>query len=222
ATAAPHPLIDTRILRSARAKDAGPLTLVDLAMPRNVEPAIRALPWVRLIDLAGLRSDETAAAGDLSRDLAAAEEIIEAELQRYLRWLAGRSAADAMRRMRTGAETIARQEMARMALELPDETRASVERALIRTVHRLVHKPTVELRAAVQARNDDLVSVLASLFDPTPATSGRCGGPALSADQPDAAVRPLRPLLDVQRRNMRTAEQASNERGVHSAHKFTM
>ena len=43
-------------------------------------------------------------AGDLAHDLAAAEEIIEEELQRYLRWRAGRPAAAAVRRMRGGAE----------------------------------------------------------------------------------------------------------------------
>jgi glutamyl-tRNA reductase len=173
ATAAPHPLVDARVLRSARAAGAGPLTLVDLSMPRNVDPGVRALPWVRLIDLADLRSDGVSDAGDLVDDLAATEEIIETELQRYLRWLAGRSAAAALRRMRSGAEDIAREEMARIAGELPAEIRSSVERVLLRTVHRLVHKPTLELRAAAEAGHGDLVSVLAGLFDATPPTTGR-------------------------------------------------
>ena len=82
ATGAPEPLVSVPMLRSARTAGAGPLTLVDLSMPRNVDPAVRALPWVRLIDLAGLRSAGLADAGDLAHDLAAAEEIIEEELQR--------------------------------------------------------------------------------------------------------------------------------------------
>ena len=85
ATTAPHPLVDARMLRSARDAGAGPLTLVDLSVPRNVDPAVRALPWVRLIDLAGLWSDGNSDAGDLVHDLAATEEIIETELRRYLR-----------------------------------------------------------------------------------------------------------------------------------------
>ena len=173
ATAAPHPLVDASILRSARAAGAGSLTLVDLSMPRNVDPAVRALPSVRLIDLADLRSDGMSDAGDLARDLAATEEIIETELQRYLRWLAGRSAAAALRRMRGGAEDIAREEMARIAGELPAEIRSSIERVLLKTVHRLVHKPTLELRAAAAAGDRDLVNMLAGLFDATPPASGR-------------------------------------------------
>ena len=171
ATAAPHPLVDADILRSARGADAGPLTLVDLSMPRNVHPGVRALPWVRLIDLTDLRSDGMGDADDLAHDLAVTEEIIETELQRYLRWLAGRSAAAALRRMRSGAEDIAREEMARIAGELPAEIRSSMERVLLKTVHRLVHKPTVELRAAAAADDRDLVRVLAGLFDATRSTS---------------------------------------------------
>ena len=194
ATAAPHPLVDATILRSARAAGAGPLTLVDLSMPRNVDPGVRALPWVRLIDLADLRAGGVTGAGDLARDLAATEEIIETELQRYLRWLASRSAAAALRRMRSGAEGIAREEMARIADELPAEIRSSMERVLLKTVHRLVHKPTLVLRAAAAADDRALVSLLAGLFDATRSTNGRAaGGISLAAGEPDATGRPSLP-----------------------------
>jgi glutamyl-tRNA reductase len=223
ATAAPHPLVDANILRSARAVGAGPLTLVDLSMPRNVDPAVRALPWVRLINLADLRSDGMSDAGDLAHDLAATEEIIETELQRYLHWLASRSAAAALHRMRSGAEDIAREEMARIPGELPAEIRSSVERVLLKTVHRLVHKPTLELRAAAAADNRDLVSVLAGLFDATPITSGRTAdATGLPAGEQDTTARPGHPPLDVKRMNTRAVEQAGHERGVHWAHELTM
>ena len=223
ATTAPHPLVDAHILQSARAAGTGPLTLVDLSMPRNVDPAARALPWVRLIDLADLRSGGTSDAADLVHDLTATEEIIQAELQRYLRWLAGRSAAAALHRMRSGAEEIARDELARIAGELSPEIRSSMERVLLKIVHRLVHKPTLELRAAAAADDADLVNVLGSLFDVTPSPSGRAAaGTGLPAGELDTTARPCQPALDVQRLQACAAEQAGHERGVHSAHEFTM
>jgi len=223
ATAAPHPLVDARILRSARAAGAGPLTLVDLSMPRNVDPAARALSWIRLIDLADLRSDGMGDAGGLAGDLAATEEIIEAALQRYLRWLAARSAAAALHRMRSGAEDIAREELARAAGGLPPEIRSSVERVLLKTVHRLVHKPTLELRAAAAADDDDLVNVLAGLFDATRSAPGRAAaGTGLLAGEPDTAARRCRSPLGVQRLYARAVEQAGHERGIHRADKLTM
>jgi len=223
ATTASQPLIDARMLRSARAAGAGPLTVVDLSMPRNVDPAVRALPWVRLVDLADLRSDGLNGAGDLAGDLAATEEIIETELRRYLRWLAGRSAAAALHRMRSGAEDIAREEMARIAGDLPAEVRSSIESVLFRTVHRLVHKPTLELRAAVAADDGSLVSVLAGLFDPTASPGGQAaGGTGLLPGEVDTTARGCLPPLDVKRSGMRAVQQAGHERGVHRAHEFSM
>jgi glutamyl-tRNA reductase len=223
ATTAPQALIDAHILRSARAAGTGSLILVDLSMPRNVDPAVRALPWVRLIDLADLRSDGVTDATDLAHDLSATEEIVESELRRYLRWLAGRSAAVALRRMRGGAEDIARDELARIAGELPAEVRSSMERALLRTVHRLLHKPTLELRAAAEADDRNLVGLLAGLFDATLPTSGRAAnGIGLLAGEPDTTARRCRPPLDVKRSNVRTVEQSGHERGVHWAHEFTV
>jgi glutamyl-tRNA reductase len=223
ATTAPQPLVDARILRSARAADAGPLVLVDLSMPRNVDPAARALPWVRLIDLADLRSGGLSDAGDLVDDLAATEEIIDTELRRYLRWLAGRSAAAALHRMRSGAEDIAREELARTAGELPADVRSSLERVLLKTVRRLVHKPTLELRAAVAADDGGLVNVLAGLFDATPPSGGGAAGRAgLLADELDTTARLFHPPLDAKRRHMRAVEQSGHERGVHRAHELTM
>ena len=223
ATTAPRPLVDARILRSARAAGAGRLTLVDLSMPRNVDPAVRALPWVRLIDLADLRSDGMGDAGGLAGDLAATEEIIEAALQRYLRWLAARSAAAALHRMRSGAEDIAREELARAAGGLPPEIRSSMERVVLKTVHRLVHNPTLELRAAVAADDDGLVNVLAGLFDATPTARGRAAaGTGLLAGEPDTAAWGRRSPLGVQRLHARPVEQAGHERGIHRADKLTM
>jgi glutamyl-tRNA reductase len=224
ATGAPEPLVSVPVLRSARRGGAGPLTLVDLSMPRNVDPAVRALPWVRLIDLADLRSAGLAGAGDLAHDLAAAEEIIEVELQRYLRWLAGRPAAAAVRRMRGSAEEAARQELDRIAAELPAGVRPAVERLLLRTVHRLVHQPTLELRAAAAAGDSDLVRVLAGLFDAVPPDAGRRegAGQALTRNEPDAAGGQRHAPFDVQRPDVGAAEQAGHEGLVHPAHKLAV
>jgi glutamyl-tRNA reductase len=104
ATAAPHPLVDARMLQSAR---AGSLTLVDLSLPRNVDPSVRGLPAVQLMDLADLRAAGATDAGDLADELAATDGIIEAELRRYRRWLESRSAAASLRRMRRSDEDIA-------------------------------------------------------------------------------------------------------------------
>ncbi|MEP7022292.1 MAG: glutamyl-tRNA reductase [Actinomycetota bacterium] len=214
ATAAPEPLIGTGTLRLARPTGVGSLTLVDLSMPRNVDPAVRSLPWVRLLDLSDLRSEGPTGTGDLAHDLAITEEIIESELRRYQHWLATRSAAAALRRLRASAESIAQEELSLVADGLPPEVRSSLERVLLKTVHRLVHKPTLELRAAVEAGDRELVSVLSGLFDPPPAGSG------LAAGELNAAGRTRRAPLEVQRPDPRPVDHACHERRVHPAHQL--
>ena len=98
-----------------------------------------------------------------------------------------------------------------------------MERVLLKTVHRLVHKPTLELRAAVEANDSGLVSVLAGLFDATPSPSGRvAGGIGLLAGEQDTTARRRRPPLDAKRWKLRAAEQAGHECSVHGAHELTM
>jgi len=82
ATAAPRPLVDSRSLRAARPAGAGPLTLADLSLPRNVDPDVRRLSSVQLIDLADLRDAAAAEARDFTADMAVTEEIIGGELRR--------------------------------------------------------------------------------------------------------------------------------------------
>jgi hypothetical protein len=97
-----------------------------------------------------------------------------------------------------------------------------MERVLLKIVHRLVHKPTLELRAAAAADDGDLVEVLAGLFDPPSAHRQAAAGTGLLVGEPDTAARRRRPPLDAQRLQARAVEQAGHERGVHRAHKLTM
>jgi glutamyl-tRNA reductase len=207
ATAAPHPLVDPQLLGGCRPPGA-PLTLVDLALPRNVHPSVRAMDSVRLIDLADLRA---AGAGALPDEVAAVEDIIEAELARYRRWLAGRSAATAIRRMRDDAEQVARHEIARA--DVSAEARPALERAVLRTVHRLTDGATRQLLAAAEAGDTALVDRLAGRYTPEDRSA---------ADDPHAAAglgEPLlvRAILDPQRPELRTRQQTADERGVHPA-----
>jgi glutamyl-tRNA reductase len=208
ATAAPHPLVDAELLRDCRPADGAQLTLVDLALPRNVHPSVRELPSVRLIDLADLR---TAAAPALVAELAAVEGVIDAELARYRRWAAARGVGPALRRMREDAEEVARQELARA--DVPDEDRASLERAVLRTVHRLTHATTREMLAAADAGDGALVERLAGLY--AAAARSATDDPDAAAGLGDALLGRAR--LDPHRRQVGSGEQPADQRRVHPA-----
>jgi len=178
-TAAPHWLVDASTLGVLGAGRARPIVLVDLSMPRNVDPAVRGVDGVRLVDLADLRAAGSLDARLLVDAVATSERVVEQELIRYRRWLLTRTAADAVRRLRACARAVADQEVARSATGQPVEVRALVEQAVSRVVGQLAHGPTRELLAATEAGDPALVDLLAGLFDqsrPEQQTSGQRPG----------------------------------------------
>jgi glutamyl-tRNA reductase len=171
-TAAPHRLIDVDLLAQARAGVSAPLLLVDLSVPRNVDPHVRDLPGVDLIDLADLRDSGSADAATLADDVAVAEQVLAAELERFGRWLRARSAASVVRRLRAEADEVGRQEYERVAGRLPAEARELLELAVHRTVHRLIHPPTQALLDAAATGDGALVETLARALSPQPTVEG--------------------------------------------------
>lgn len=173
---------------------------------------MRRLDDVRLLDLADLRARGAADAAALAAVVAAVEDVIDLELARYRRWFTGHQAAAAIRTMRRDAESVAEREFERVAREMPAELRPLLERALRRTVQRLVHGPTRELLAAAEAGDLEAVSVLSGLY--------RTGGAATAISAPDdphAAARLHRPPLDVKRSQVSTGQHALHQGGVHAA-----
>jgi len=163
-TAAPHRLIDTDRLARIRPREDRDLLLIDLCVPRNVDPRARRLPGIRLVDLANLRRSGTTAAESVVSDVRRAEDIVEEELDRYLRWLSGRSVADSVRRMRADLDAWAQAEAEQATRGVPEELRPLVEDGLRRAVLRLAHGPTRRLLEAAEAGDDRLVKTLATLF----------------------------------------------------------
>lgn len=168
-TAAPHRLVDAELLGRVRGAAAAPLLLVDLSVPRNVDPSVREVPGVELIDLADLRASGSADAAGLAADVAVAEQVLDAELVRFGHWFRARSAASAVRRLRDLADDVGRQECDRVATRLSADARELVELAVHRTVHRLIHPPTQALLDAAATGDGELLEKLARALSPQPA-----------------------------------------------------
>jgi len=146
----------------------GPVTLVDLAIPRDVDPAVAALPGVRLIDIellgAALSGD-----GELTADRAAVEEIVAAEVNAFLGWLRSTEVAPTVAALRARADEVVGAELRRLNSRRPDlddEQRAEVALTVHRVVQRLLHQPTVRVRElAAGPGGDRYAALLRELFD---------------------------------------------------------
>lgn len=148
-----------------------PLTVIDLALPRDVAPEVRDLANVSVIDLEVLAA--RAAADSVAGDVVQVREIVESEVSAFL---AGRQQAKvtptvvALRSMATevvSAET-ARLESRLSALD--DATLAEVRRAMRRVAEKLIHQPTVRVKELVEGpENLTYADALAHLFQLDPA-----------------------------------------------------
>jgi glutamyl-tRNA reductase len=163
-TAAPHRLLDAERLAPALAGRTGQLLVLDLCVPRNVDPDVATLGGARLVDLDELRAQGAPGSEAISRDVAEAERIVAEELDRYQRWLAGRAAATSVRQLRADLDRYARSQVEQAARDVPEELRPILEDGIRRVVRQLAHRPTRRLIEAAEAGDDDLVAVLAGLF----------------------------------------------------------
>jgi glutamyl-tRNA reductase len=152
----------------ARARRS-PLLVIDLAVPRDVEPAAAADPGVTLVDLDQLKDFAAAAVAERRREIPAAERIIAEEVVRYLDAVASRGVAPLVTALRDRAEEIRAAELVRYRRrlgQLGPEQEAAVERLTRSIVAKLLHDPTVNLKAAAgTTEGEGMAAALQRLFD---------------------------------------------------------
>jgi len=162
ATAAAEP-----VLTRARLEAAGPLVVLDLAVPRDVAPNAAGLPGLTIIDIDSLASSRRALPA--AAETAAVEQIVTAEVEHFLGWLRGADIAPTVAALRTRAEDVVAGELRKLYArrsEFTDEQRADVSRTLHRVVQQLLHSPTVRVRQlAAEPGGDQYAALLRQLFD---------------------------------------------------------
>jgi len=157
---------DVSGVMDARERD---LLIVDIAVPRDVDPAVRQLPGVTLLDMDDLRRFAEAGIAGRRGEITKVEAIIADEVQRYLDAATAREAAPLVAALRDRAEHVRQAELQRLAARLEglDERQQQAVEALTRgIVNKLLHEPTVRLKdAAGSPRGETLAEALRALFD---------------------------------------------------------
>ena len=161
-TDAPHPILGHNDVEQAmRSRPGRPMVLIDIAVPRDLEPDIAAVPGVRLYDIDDLERVIEGNVNGRMREAERAEVIVLGEARRFTEWRRALSVAPTIGSLRDMAETIRAGEVAKVAghwEELSDADRQRVEQLTRSIVNKLLHEPTVRLRAAV-AEGDGVTHV---------------------------------------------------------------
>jgi glutamyl-tRNA reductase len=150
------------------------LSVIDLALPRDVDPGVAALPGVHVVDLALLQGERSGPVGTpppgsvAADDIAAANAMIEAETALLRAERQAAEVAPTVSALRTQAAEVVDAELLRLAGRLPDldsRARTEIARTVRRVVDKLLHEPTVRVKElAGTPGGTDYAGALRALF----------------------------------------------------------
>ena len=169
-TASSEVLVERAMIEMVMAcRNGRPLLVVDVALPRDVDPGVGDVPDVTLLDLDDLKEYAQRSAARRRGEIGKVRAIMAAEIERYRAERAAREVGPLVTALRESAEAVRRGELERFGAKLAKldpEARALVEAVTQGVVNKLLHEPTVRVKeAAGTPRGDYYADALASLFD---------------------------------------------------------
>ncbi|MDP9181736.1 MAG: glutamyl-tRNA reductase [Actinomycetota bacterium] len=140
------------VAAAMRLRGGRPLAVVDLALPRDVDPAVRTVPGVTLVDLESLQASLSGT--EAHEGVEAARTIVADEVGGFLAWQRAAGVAPTVVALRSRADEVVEAELARLSNRLPDldeGVRAELEQSVRRVVQTLLHAPTVRVKELADA-----------------------------------------------------------------------
>ena len=169
ATNSPHHIVERDELEHVmRAREGRPLLLVDIAVPRDVEPACREIAGVSLHDVDDVQKIVERNASGREAEARRAERLLDAEQDRFERWLSSLEAVPTIAALRERGEEVVRRVLAENEGRWESLSEADRERlsAMAKAIaSRLLHEPTLRMKRS--AGDDEAylyVSALRELF----------------------------------------------------------
>jgi glutamyl-tRNA reductase len=149
-TGAPGTVIERADVEAAQAaRRYRPLFLIDIAVPRDIDPEVAKVKGVFLYDLDDLRAVAEANLRERRKEAAAAEAIVEREVQEFLAWRKTLDVVPLLTELRQRGEEIRRHEIdkarSRLGSLTPDQERA-IDGLTSSIVNKMLHPPTVHLK----------------------------------------------------------------------------
>jgi glutamyl-tRNA reductase len=146
-----------------------PLLIVDVAMPRDIDPGVGAVEGVTLLDIDDLKDFARRSTDRRRAEIGKAREILNEELERYRAARDARQAVPLVVALRERGDEVREHELARFAArfaKLDDAARADIEALAHGIVNKLLHEPTVRLKATAGTdQGAAYADALAALFD---------------------------------------------------------
>jgi len=170
-TTAPHALISREMMQEVMQRRAGrSILLIDIALPRDVDPAVVELPGVYLYNLDDLQSGVNEGIRMRLQEAEQVQAIIAEEVRAFDRWMRSLSVVDTISDLRQHVDELRQQELARtlqrLSSTLSEREAAAIQELTMRLVNKLLHMPTLRLKdAAAEGQGPVYAQALRYLFD---------------------------------------------------------
>lgn len=164
-TASPGPVFHVEQIAQAAAGRAHPLVLLDLAVPRDIDPEAAALPNVLLFDVDAMQAISAANRAARAAEIGTAEALVCIEVEKFMAWWASQRIVPTIRALRERAEEIRAAEVQRTLARLPHlgpSEQAAIGALSAAIVNKLLHTPIASLKNPHDS--DDLVMAVQRLF----------------------------------------------------------
>jgi glutamyl-tRNA reductase len=148
-TAAPQIIISADMVVRALARRSEPVLLLDLAVPRDIDRQVAALPNARLFDIDAMQAICEANRAARAAEIARAEALIDGEVAKFRAWWAAQAVTPTIRALRARAEAIQMAELERTLARLPElspREQNAVRALSAAIVNKLLHQPIATLK----------------------------------------------------------------------------
>jgi glutamyl-tRNA reductase len=153
-TGSPHTLVGREEMETVmELRDGRPLLLIDIAVPRDIDPTLRKLPGVTLYDMDDLQRQVARNLSVREAESSRARTIVEEEAQRYESWLATLEVVPTITALRERGDEIIEQVLRENETRWESLSEADRERLRVMAraiVSRLLHEPTVRLKSITE------------------------------------------------------------------------
>lgn len=143
-----------------------PVFIIDISVPRNIDPEINDINNVYLYDVDDLKGVIDSNISERKKEAEKAEGIVEEEIEIFSRWISSLDAVPAVIALREKAESIKNEEFERLINRLPDigeKERKAIEHMANSIINKLIHAPTVVLKEDSEDK-DVLIATIKKLY----------------------------------------------------------
>jgi glutamyl-tRNA reductase len=167
-TASPHTIVGVDELELVVDRREGrPLLLIDIAVPRDVDPRCGDLPGVTLYDIDDLQEVVERNLSTRAEEVPRAQEIVEEEIHRFARWLGQLDTLPTISALHEHADALVEQVLAENEARWESASkrdRARIEAVARAVAKRLLHEPTIRLRGLSEERGHASLELVRELF----------------------------------------------------------